>query len=131
MEKLLDALSVPWDYCRLHAAGNDAFFALKGLLTIAARDMTENSHRLALRNQQTINTQTSVATILGDIGRAPYPLPACKPKEIPVPPKPPKLSIGAKRRLRQERKANRRAEKTLASTGVSEQDADHGLDSIL
>ena len=39
LEKLLAALEIPCESFRLHAAGNDAFFALKGLLLIVARDI--------------------------------------------------------------------------------------------
>lgn len=122
LEKLLDALNIPCDPYRLHSAGNDAFFALKGLLMIAARDMSADPHAWALGNQQTISTQCSTAASLEAIACFPYPLPRDKPSG---PEKLPKLSIGDKRRLRQERKAIRRANRTLESINGLEQDASH------
>ena len=113
LEKLLDALSIPYDHIRLHAAGNDALFALKGLLMIVARDMSAKPHAWVPGNQQTIGTQSSAATILEAIAHAPYFLSADKPQKTPAPEKPSKLSIGAKRRLRAERRAVRRANQTL------------------
>ena len=39
LEKLLSALCILCDTYRFHVAGNGAYFALKGLLLIAAHDM--------------------------------------------------------------------------------------------
>ncbi|KAH7011501.1 QDE-2-interacting protein [Ilyonectria destructans] len=128
LEKLLDALSISYDHFRLHAAGNDAFFALKGLLMIAARDISAKPHAWALGNQQMIGTQSSIATILEAVACTPYSLLADKPQQTPVPEKLSKLSIGAKRRLRAERKAIRRANQTLASTSGLDQDVSHSPD---
>ncbi|KAH8178330.1 RNase H domain-containing protein [Sarocladium implicatum] len=106
LEKLLDALGIPCNPFRLHAAGNDAYYALKALLMIAARDMVVD----AVGDQHTFSSRSSTATTLEAIASCPYPRPVDKPREVAGPDeKPPKLSLGAKRRLRQERKAIRQA----------------------
>lgn len=125
LEKLLDALSIPYSF-RLHSAGNDAFFALKALLMMAARDMSAEPHASEPEHQQTIVEESSTATTLEAIACFPYPLPADKPQEALGPEKVPKLSIGAKRRLRAKRKAIRRENRTVASIDRPEQDTSHG-----
>ncbi|KAK0389872.1 hypothetical protein NLU13_3445 [Sarocladium strictum] len=127
LEKLLDALSIPYDPFRLHSAGNDAFFALKALLMMAARDMlSAEPHASEPGHQRKIGARSSTATALEAIARFPYPLPADKPQEALGPEKVPKLSIGAKRRLRAERKAIRREDRTVESLDGLEQDSSHG-----
>jgi hypothetical protein len=44
LEKLLCELSIPYEHIRLHAAGNDTFFGLKGFPMLAARDISAISH---------------------------------------------------------------------------------------
>lgn len=127
LEKLLDALSIPYGSPRLHAAGNDAFFALKGLLMITARDLSAKAHPSTLGGS-TIGTKNLITT-LEAIARAPYPIPPKEPQEPPALETQPKLSLRAKGRLRAERKALRRSEKSLASSGELRQDDSHCLDS--
>lgn len=115
LEKLLGELSIPHEHVRLHAAGNDAFFALKALLMIAARDMSARPHartrKLGDSAIEEAQGLLSTATALEAITRAPYPLPANKSQKATAQAqeKRTKLSIGAKRRLRAERKALRRS----------------------
>ncbi|KND87099.1 hypothetical protein TOPH_08280 [Tolypocladium ophioglossoides CBS 100239] len=100
LEKLLDSLNI--SFANLHAAGNDAHFALKALLMIAVKDA----------QTQPGDTNTSLLHALEAISRAPRPILR---KELPhaiegtaeqatTEPKPPKLGINAKRRARAERK---------------------------
>lgn len=125
LERLLDSLSIPYDPYRLHAAGNDAHFALKGLLMMVALDITATRQACALGNQETIDRQSLTAATLEAVARVPYPTPAAESDEAVGPEKPPKLSIGAKRRARQARKAIRRANKYQEGIGGLDQDRSH------
>jgi DNA polymerase III epsilon subunit-like protein len=125
LEKLLDALNIPYDPWRLHAAGNDAFFTLKALLGFAARDILASPQLSVPRDQQTIDTQSSLATTLETIAQHSSPSSVEEPQEAPRPEKVPKLSIAAKRRLRRERKAIRRAQWAAAGVDELEQGTSH------
>lgn len=105
IEKLLDEFGI--SYAKLHVAGNDAHFALKALLMIAVRD-----------GRRTLDITPSdheeLFCALDAIAHAPCALPVWS-DEPPVTSSPPKtrVSIGAKRRLRLERKAAKRATQEL------------------
>lgn len=109
LETLLDSLGITTYHYRLHAAGNDAVFALRALLMLTVRDMSAASNSMIYSNQ--MEAQKMVAAFLEAVALVPYPVPVCvEPEERPV-----KLSIGAKRRLRQERKALSRMNKVEGS----------------
>lgn len=100
IEKLLDEFGI--GYARLHAAGNDAHFALKVLLMIAVRD--------GQMVPGTAAGEQELLRYLDAVAHAPCDLPVwtatppvtCTPRT--------KLGVKAKRRLRAERKAAGRAD---------------------
>ncbi|KHN98780.1 Ribonuclease H-like protein [Metarhizium album ARSEF 1941] len=96
MEKLLDELAIP--YANLHAAGNDAHFALKALLMIAVRDGRMTSGAAA--DEELLRTLEAIA-------HAPVALPVWidKPPAASNPKAKTRLGVKAKRRLRQARRA--------------------------
>lgn len=106
MEKLLDEFKIP--YANLHAAGNDAHFALKAMFMIAVRD-GQRSLQTTTGTGTTMTTTVNQELIcaLDTFAHAPVRFPCW----IEKPPPPParvntkKLGIKAKRRLRAARKA--------------------------
>lgn len=101
MEKLLDDFGI--SYAKLHVAGNDAHFALKALLMIAVRDGRRTLEITPPDYEQ-------LFCVLDAIAHAPCDLPVWS-DEPPLTSSPPKTrtSIGAKRRLRLERRATKQA----------------------
>ncbi|KAK5989285.1 hypothetical protein PT974_10796 [Cladobotryum mycophilum] len=113
IEKLLDEFDIR--YAKLHAAGNDAHFALKALLMIAVRD-----GRMA--PYVTTSSNEDMFRLLDAIAHAPCALPVwteTPPVTCTSPEKNKKLGIYAKRRLRAERKAVKRAFKELPCSDES------------
>jgi hypothetical protein len=99
MEKLLDEFNIP--YANLHAAGNDAHFALKALLMIAVRD-----GQRSLQTTTTTTVDQELLVALDAFAHAPVALPIWVEKPPPAPKvNTTKLGIKAKRRLRAARKA--------------------------
>ncbi|KAI5457377.1 hypothetical protein BGZ63DRAFT_433799 [Mariannaea sp. PMI_226] len=94
LEKLLDLLHIP--HTNLHAAGNDAHFALRALLMLVVEDA----------KLQPENIDTSLLNVFKAIAQAPLPVLR---KEVSITEQtkessPPKLGVMAKRRARAERK---------------------------
>lgn len=98
LETLLDSLGITTYHYRLHAAGNDAVFALRALLMLAVRDMSADSNSMISSNQ--MEAQKIVAAFLEAVALVPYPVRL----HVEFEEKPVKLSLGAKRRLKRERK---------------------------
>ncbi|KAM6479323.1 hypothetical protein HDV62DRAFT_134628 [Trichoderma sp. SZMC 28011] len=112
LESLLDEFNIC--YAKLHAAGNDAHFALKALLMIAVRD-----GQMASAPETTTPIHQDLFRILDAIAHAPVAIPIWT--EIPptashTPQTKPKLGIYAKRRLRAAAKAARKASQELPYT---------------
>ncbi|KAJ6789099.1 hypothetical protein PWT90_00401 [Aphanocladium album] len=101
LETLLDELGIK--HANLHAAGNDAHFALKALLMLAVRDGRLGQHPENSGEEDLFST-------LDTIAHAPVNLSVLISKSPPKPfaPKKEKLGIYAKRRLRAEMKAKRK-----------------------
>ncbi|KAL7925653.1 hypothetical protein ACQKWADRAFT_197278 [Trichoderma austrokoningii] len=97
LEKMLDELDISYAY--LHAAGNDAHFALKALLMIAVRDSQMVPRVSPAANEKLFRTLDAIA-------HAPIALPTWT--ERPPAASNAKLGVKAKRRLRAARKAARR-----------------------
>lgn len=109
LETLLDSLGITTYHYRLHAAGNDAVFALRALLMLAVRDMSAASN--AMRSSNQMEAEKVVAAFLEAVALVPYPVPPrVEPEEKPV-----KLSRGTKRWLRKQRKALSRMNKEVES----------------
>ncbi|KAL7929866.1 hypothetical protein V8C35DRAFT_284010 [Trichoderma chlorosporum] len=107
LENLLDEFDIR--YAKLHAAGNDAHFALKALLMIAVRDGQMASETSTPVNGELFNTLDAIA-------HSPVALPvwAENPPAAAHPsPSKPKLGIYAKRRLRAAAKAAKKASQEL------------------
>ncbi|EFY86563.1 QDE-2-interacting protein [Metarhizium acridum CQMa 102] len=98
IEKLLDEFAIP--YANLHAAGNDAHFALKALLMIAVRD-GRMAPETAAANEELFRTLDAIA-------HAPVALPVWIEKPADPKPKKTKLGIKVKRRLKKARREARR-----------------------
>jgi hypothetical protein len=117
MEKLLDEFKIP--YANLHAAGNDAHFALKAMLMIVVCD-----GQRSLQTTTTVNQELLCA--LDTFAHAPVSFPSW----IEKPPPPPrvktkKLGVKAKRRLRAARKAAAQIHRELPfAEGSDGQDGD-------
>ncbi|KAL6814551.1 hypothetical protein J3E69DRAFT_347499 [Trichoderma sp. SZMC 28015] len=112
LESLLDEFNIR--YAKLHAAGNDAHFALKALLMIAVRD-----GQMASAPETTTPIHQDLFRILDATAHAPVAIPIWT--EIPptasqTPQTKPKLGILAKRRLRAAVKAARKASQELPYT---------------
>ncbi|KAI8725535.1 hypothetical protein NCS52_00124900 [Fusarium sp. LHS14.1] len=108
IEKLLDELGI--GYAKLHAAGNDAYFVLKALLMIAVRDGR-------MVQETATPSDKELFRYLDAVAHAPCGLPVWtdSPPVTSTSPRPSmKLGIKAKRRLRAERKAARRALEELS-----------------
>lgn len=129
LEKLLDELGIK--YANLHAAGNDAHFALKALLMLAVRDGLPEQHR-----ETSGRREEELFLALEIIAHAPVQLPVWT--DEPPPPtivpaqKKKKMGVKAKGRLKRERRAIRRAfqilpfaDTTMASS--DEEGPDHSL----
>ncbi|RSL61727.1 hypothetical protein CEP54_006129 [Fusarium duplospermum] len=121
IEKLLDEFGIA--YAKLHVAGNDAYFALKALLMIAVRD-----------GQMVPETATpgdeELFRYLDAVAHAPCDLPGWTddPPVTSTPPKPKtRLGVRAKRRLRAERKAARRALQDESTTQQTEDEQQHEI----
>ncbi|KAF7549750.1 hypothetical protein G7046_g8238 [Stylonectria norvegica] len=107
IEKLLDEFGI--QYAKLHAAGNDAHFALKALLMIAVRDAQMVPETTTPGGEELIR-------YLDAIAHAPCDLPVWTdtPPVTSTPTNPKiKLGVRAKSRLRAARKATRRAFREL------------------
>ncbi|KAK4082288.1 uncharacterized protein Triagg1_2100 [Trichoderma aggressivum f. europaeum] len=124
LENLLDELNIR--YAKLHAAGNDAHFALKALLMIAVRD-----GQMASAPETTTPIHQDLFRILDAIAHAPVAIPIWTEK----PPAAsqtlqtkPKLGILAKRRLRAAAKAARKASQELPCDDELNGQGDHGGD---
>ncbi|KAM3547707.1 hypothetical protein ARSEF4850_009855 [Beauveria asiatica] len=127
LEKLLDELGIK--YANLHAAGNDAHFALKALLVVAVRDGLSEQHR------ETSGHREELFLALEIIAHAPVQLPVWT--DEPPPPKVPdqrkkKMGVKAKGRLKRERRAIRRAFQNLpfaytTMASSDEEGPDHSL----
>ncbi|KAK4065473.1 hypothetical protein Trihar35433_7593 [Trichoderma harzianum] len=110
LESLLDEFNIR--YAKLHAAGNDAHFALKALLMIAVRD----GQMASASETTTTPIHEDLFRILDAIAHAPVAIPIWT--EIPptashTPQTKPKLGIFAKRRLRAAAKAASKASQEL------------------
>ncbi|KAL6860946.1 QDE-2-interacting protein [Trichoderma novae-zelandiae] len=99
LEKLLQQLGIRYD--KLHAAGNDAHFALRALLMLAVRDGQMAPESITAADEELFCTLNAIA-------HAGYTLPS-RTEESPVAKAAPKLGIYAKRRLKAARKASKRA----------------------
>lgn len=125
--KLLDEHGIK--YANLHAAGNDAHFALKALLMLAVRDGLLAPHREMLGHPD------ALFLALEAIAHAPIQLPVWTdepPPKSTLPAKKAKkereMGLKARRRLKRDRRANRRAFRNLPyademSTSNDESDA--------
>ncbi|KAL6799500.1 hypothetical protein GGI42DRAFT_361398 [Trichoderma sp. SZMC 28013] len=124
LENLLDEFNIR--YAKLHAAGNDAHFALKALLMIAVRD-----GQMASAPETTTSIHEDLFRILDAIAHAPVAIPIWTEKPPAVSHTPhtkPKLGILAKRRLRAAAKATRRASQELPYADELNGQGDHGSD---
>ncbi|EFZ03568.1 DnaQ-like (or DEDD) 3'-5' exonuclease superfamily protein [Metarhizium robertsii] len=111
IEKLLDEFAIP--YANLHAAGNDAHFALKALLMIAVRD--------GRRAPETTAASQELFRTLDAIAHAPVALPVWIDKPpLDANPNKTKLGVKAKRRLKKARREARRILPELPYCGDSD-----------
>lgn len=106
LEKLLKEFDIA--YANLHAAGNDAHFALKALLMIAVRDGQMVPEAIPAADEKLLRTLDATA-------HAPIALPTWT--EKPPTATKAKLGVKAKRRLRAARKAARRGLQELPFAG--------------
>lgn len=107
LENLLDKFNIR--YAKLHAAGNDAHFALKALLMIAVRDGQ-------MASETTVPVNGELFNALDAIAHAPVALPVWienPPAAAQASPTKPKVGIYAKRKLRAAAKAAKQASQEL------------------
>jgi hypothetical protein len=118
LKKLLKIFKIR--YAKLHAAGNDAHFALKALLTIAVHDGRIVPETITAANEELFVTLDAIAHDTRNL-----PIWVEKPPKIPKVKT--KLGVKANRRLRAERKAARRILQELPYAGeLDGQDGEDG-----